>query len=216
VRKCAPRLSSRARAQRAMRRATSRILRASEPSGCAGRASHFACFPQAPCRRAHNSPFLPGHALRPLRRGFTTSPTAPAWDGAERRRAFPHGRVRRAPRIPRLRSELLASRLAPWTPVEATSPAANRRGTLVRPYRSVRTPPWRSGPAGATRGLLFEIHRHTEARLVDARKRPRTNPASRCVRSRYTCEAPSGASPPQCARPPQIARSSSLAGDSAP
>ncbi len=38
-------------------------------------------------------------------------------------------------------SELLASRLAPWRPVIAISPAANRLGTLVRPCRSVHTPP---------------------------------------------------------------------------
>ncbi len=39
------------------------------------------------------------------------------------------------------RSEFEASRLAPWTPVQATSPHAYRPGTVVRPYRSVRTPP---------------------------------------------------------------------------
>ena len=39
------------------------------------------------------------------------------------------------------RSELEASRLAPWTPVQATSPHAYRPGTVVRPWRSVRTPP---------------------------------------------------------------------------
>ena len=38
-------------------------------------------------------------------------------------------------------SELEASRFAPWTPVQATSPQAYRRGTLVRPHVSVRTPP---------------------------------------------------------------------------
>ena len=38
-------------------------------------------------------------------------------------------------------SELEASRLAPWTPVHATSPQAYRPGTLVRPSRSVMTPP---------------------------------------------------------------------------
>ncbi len=39
------------------------------------------------------------------------------------------------------RSEFEASRLAPWTPVQATSPHAYRPGTVVRPRRSVRTPP---------------------------------------------------------------------------
>src|SRR5271165_4264330 len=38
-------------------------------------------------------------------------------------------------------SELEASRLAPWTPVHAASPQAYSPGTLVRPNRSVRTPP---------------------------------------------------------------------------
>lgn len=39
------------------------------------------------------------------------------------------------------RRELEASRFAPCTPVHATSPHAYRPGTVVRPYRSVRTPP---------------------------------------------------------------------------
>src|SRR4029079_12950822 len=38
-------------------------------------------------------------------------------------------------------NELLASRLAPCTPVQATSPAANKPGSDVRPSRSVSTPP---------------------------------------------------------------------------
>ena len=38
----------------------------------------------------------------------------------------------RAPKTSPSSSELLASRLAPWTPVQATSPAANSRGTEVR------------------------------------------------------------------------------------
>ncbi len=39
------------------------------------------------------------------------------------------------------RRELDASRFAPCTPVQATSPQAYRPGTVVRPRRSVRTPP---------------------------------------------------------------------------
>ena len=38
-------------------------------------------------------------------------------------------------------NELLASRLAPCTPLQATSPAANSPGTVVAPFMSVRTPP---------------------------------------------------------------------------
>ena len=37
--------------------------------------------------------------------------------------------------------EFEASRLAPWTPVQATSPTAKRPATLVRPSRSATTPP---------------------------------------------------------------------------
>ena len=37
--------------------------------------------------------------------------------------------------------ELDASRLAPWTPVHATSPAAHSPGRSVAPSRSVTTPP---------------------------------------------------------------------------
>ena len=39
------------------------------------------------------------------------------------------------------RSELEASRLAPWTPEQATSPVANRPGSEDWPSRSVATPP---------------------------------------------------------------------------
>jgi hypothetical protein len=38
-------------------------------------------------------------------------------------------------------NELLASRLAPCTPLHATSPAANKPGNVVAPLRSVVTPP---------------------------------------------------------------------------
>ena len=47
----------------------------------------------------------------------------------------------RAPNTSPSSSELLASRFAPWTPVQATSPAANRPGSEVRPHSSVSTPP---------------------------------------------------------------------------
>lgn len=40
-----------------------------------------------------------------------------------------------------LEEELEARRLAPCTPVQATSPQAYRPGTVVRPWASVRTPP---------------------------------------------------------------------------
>ncbi len=38
-------------------------------------------------------------------------------------------------------SEFEARRLAPWTPVQLTSPAAQSPGRLVAPWRSVTTPP---------------------------------------------------------------------------
>jgi hypothetical protein len=38
-------------------------------------------------------------------------------------------------------NELLASRLAPCTPLHATSPAAKRPGNVVAPLMSVATPP---------------------------------------------------------------------------
>ena len=47
----------------------------------------------------------------------------------------------RAPNTSPSSSELLARRLAPWTPVQAVSPAANRPGIDVRPHSSVSTPP---------------------------------------------------------------------------
>ena len=50
-------------------------------------------------------------------------------------------RPARAPNTSPSSSELLARRFAPCTRVHATSPAANRPGTDVRPSRSVSTPP---------------------------------------------------------------------------
>ena len=47
----------------------------------------------------------------------------------------------RAPNTSASSSELEASRLAPWTPVQATSPTAQSPSRVVRPSRSVRTPP---------------------------------------------------------------------------
>ena len=47
----------------------------------------------------------------------------------------------RAPKTMPSSNELEASRLAPWTPVQATSPAAHRPGSAVAPHRSVSTPP---------------------------------------------------------------------------
>ena len=49
--------------------------------------------------------------------------------------------ARRAPNTIPSSSELEASRLAPCTPVQATSPAAHRPGSAVAPDRSVSTPP---------------------------------------------------------------------------
>ena len=49
----------------------------------------------------------------------------------------------RAPKTAPSRSELDASRFAPCTPVRAVSPTAYSPGTVVRPSRSVTTPPMR-------------------------------------------------------------------------
>jgi hypothetical protein len=47
----------------------------------------------------------------------------------------------RMPKTSPSNNELLASRLAPCTPLHATSPAAKRPGKVVAPLRSVQTPP---------------------------------------------------------------------------
>src|SRR3954453_229326 len=44
------------------------------------------------------------------------------------------------------KSELLARRLAPCSPVEATSPQAHKPGTVLRPRPSTLIPPMWSGP----------------------------------------------------------------------
>ena len=51
--------------------------------------------------------------------------------------------ARRAPNTMPSSSELDASRLAPCTPVQATSPTAHSPGSAVAPPRSVTTPPER-------------------------------------------------------------------------
>ena len=51
--------------------------------------------------------------------------------------------ARRAPNTMPSSSELEASRLAPCTPVQATSPTAHSPGSAVAPHRSVTTPPER-------------------------------------------------------------------------
>ena len=63
----------------------------------------------------------------------------PAAAAGAARRAAPSA-IRREKTRPSS-SELEASRLAPCTPEQATSPVAYRPGTLLRPHRSVRTPP---------------------------------------------------------------------------
>ncbi len=68
-------------------------------------------------------------AITPVASG----PSAPAWMAS----------ARRAPNTMPSSSELEASRLAPWTPVQATSPAAHSPGSAVAPDRSVTTPPER-------------------------------------------------------------------------
>ena len=83
-------------------------------------------------------------------------------------------RPARAPNTTPSSSELLARRFAPWTPFDATSPAANRRGMAVAPSRSVRDTAHgvvrRRGHRG---GLLLQVHAVFEARLVDARETAR-------------------------------------------
>ena len=65
--------------------------------------------------------------------------------GARRRSAS----ASRAPKTIPSSSELEASRLAPCTPVQAASPAAQSPGSAVAPHRSVTTPPERWWAAGA-------------------------------------------------------------------
>jgi cytosine deaminase len=62
---------------------------------------------------------------------------------AGRRCVISRGRVvaTRAPKTSPSSSEFEASRLAPWTPVEAASPQAHRPVSDVRPERSVSIPP---------------------------------------------------------------------------
>ena len=97
--------------------------------------------------RAPSPPVGPGGSGRPVRPVQPTVDPRGAEDGPQRprsARARPPRRdasARRAPNTMPSSSELEASRLAPWTPVQATSPAAHNPGSAVAPHRSVSTPP---------------------------------------------------------------------------
>ena len=167
LRRCPPRLSSRAVA--AAMRATATSLRlASSPLPGASRSSRprrrRASRRCAPPRR----PSSPAAATRPFSLSVGASPTGTGYHGGQPpapispgsdgpgcrmgRRApvasgpsFPGSTasIARAPNTMPSSSEFDARRLAPWTPVHATSPAAHRPGSAVAPSRSVRMPPQR-------------------------------------------------------------------------
>ena len=94
----------------------------------------------------------------------------------------------RAPNTSPSSSELLARRLAPWTPVQATSPAANSPGIDVRPvevgvdaaHDVVRGRADRKRIASRGRGRRVAQHRAMVG------NRARTYAASRCASVRYT------------------------------
>jgi len=75
-------------------------------------------------------------------------------------------RPARAPNTTPSSSELLARPVGAVYAVQAASPAANRRGRLVRPLRSVRTRPWRSGRRRDRRRLATEVDSMLEAGFV--------------------------------------------------
>ena len=162
VRKWAPRLSRRARAaavtssadgdriaQLSCRRFRARHRRPSSTQrprqahlvahqpGVAPEAARAApCGSGGPCARGRS---------RPDRRSSHADALAPgarrAGTAASQSPRAAMSSPTRAPKTSASSSELLASRLAPCIPVEATSPQAQRPGSEVRPARSVATPP---------------------------------------------------------------------------
>ena len=99
------------------------------------------------CSNINPGMSAPWRRLRHRRRRATSSRISRSAAGAPWPRM---AAAARAPNTSPSSSELLASRLAPWTPVHATSPAANRSGIDVRPSRSVPRRPSRSAPPGST------------------------------------------------------------------
>ena len=150
-RQCAPRVSSRRLAA-----ATSAPATACSP--VASQASGDGAVPVRSAERGERRARLGERARRcaaPRRRPIIAAPRSVAHARVEQGRAArrtgparpaaagrPRGRspIRAANTRPSSR-QLEASRLAPCTPVQATSPQAYRPGTVVRPARSVRTPP---------------------------------------------------------------------------
>ena len=160
-----PRVSSRRRAAATRTRATHRRL----VSPRTRRRARRSCRTLVTLSSLHGVAVDARRALRPPSSGSAAERSTPApsdmirWisprasgaisgssDGlvgarrAHRRRAVAREAMSAAMRSAKTRpssSELEASRFAPWTPVQATSPQAYRPGTVVRPRRSVRTPP---------------------------------------------------------------------------
>ena len=120
-----------------------------------------------------------GHAARELRARLRSSP---------RRRA--------APKTSPSSSELLASRLAPWTPVPATSPAAYRPG-IVRPPLQVGRDAAHHVVRGRSHGdeVPRDVDAETQAGRVDPGEAAcARGSGSRCRRSRLTGPRPACAS----------------------
>ena len=89
--------------------------------------------------------------------------------------------ARRAPKTMPSSSELEARRLAPCTPVQATSPTAHRPGNAVAPHRSVTTPPERWWAAGAMGSQSFCGSRPmdaSDAAMVGKRWEKRSSPVA--------------------------------------
>ena len=121
----------------------------------------------------------------------------------------------RRPKTSASASEFDASRFAPWTPVLATSPAANTPETLVRPHRSVSTPAHavmgcrrdRYGLGGDVQpdlaALLVgrreprgDVGHRGRVELRPARRSPRASAARRARRRREARGHPAGGSGP--------------------
>ena len=149
-RQCEPRVSSRSGGRGGQRRAHGEQVGGlpgvlvDELGGVAGQLVQQDLRLGEPGRGAQHAD--PRRSSPPAARGARCRSAGPACGGRaparDRGRSSP-GRtsaIRREKTSPS-RSELEASRLAPCTPEQATSPVAYRPGTLVRPHRSVATPP---------------------------------------------------------------------------
>ena len=143
--------------------------------GKSGRSSSAGRGPAAtPGDARHRCGSMPSRASPPSTTRSAPLASGPSWAEAIRS-------AKRAPKTMPSSSELEANRLAPCTPVQATSPTAHNPGSAVAPHRSVTTPPerwWAAGAMGSQSVSGSRPMEDREAAMVGKRWSKRSSPVA--------------------------------------